>query len=121
MRQALAGIVPDEILNRKRKAFVVRSPTLAVTELEESLTAARSDLLAAEFGIIDPDRLHTILAQAKRASEVPVVLLLRTLEMEIWLRNACDRHILKAVSLKETTCRRKATTPGATRSKEVRA
>ena len=30
MRRALVGIVPDEILNRKRKAFVARSPMVAI-------------------------------------------------------------------------------------------
>ena len=30
MRRALVGIVPDEILNRKTKAFVARSPMVAI-------------------------------------------------------------------------------------------
>jgi len=36
MRRALNGIVPDQLLNRKRKAFVVRSPLATIRW--ESLT-----------------------------------------------------------------------------------
>jgi asparagine synthase (glutamine-hydrolysing) len=99
MRDALAGIVPDEILNRKRKAFVVRSPTLAVSELCPELTNEPRNLLTAEFGIVAPDIFSQTLRQAKCGFEVPIVLLLRTVEIELWLQNACARHRLISPTL----------------------
>src|SRR5581483_4360900 len=31
MRRALKGVVPDQVLNRRRKAFVIRSPIITIS------------------------------------------------------------------------------------------
>lgn len=87
MRRALAGIVPDEILNRKRKAFVIRHPMATITSQWARLSELSVQMSSASLGIIDADSLHAALARAKQGIEVPTVKLLRTIEVERWLRS----------------------------------
>lgn len=82
-RGALRGIVPPEILERKRKAYVARGPMAAVAAHCSELTAR--DMVAASLGIVDPILFADVLEQAREGREVPVVSLLRTLTMESWL------------------------------------
>src|SRR5262249_39050969 len=51
MRRALAGIVPDAVLNRRRKAFVARAPLVALSAHRDDLLARTRDLHCAEFRI----------------------------------------------------------------------
>lgn len=86
MRRALAGIVPDEVLNRKRKAFVTRTPLLALASDVMSSDFAQGKVLAA-MGIIDQERFAEALKEARVGLEVPIVGLLRTFVLESWLRS----------------------------------
>jgi len=83
-RRALHGIVPPEILERKRKAYVTHGPTAAVAAHCRELTAG--GMIAASLGILDPHLFADALDQARKGKEVPVVSLLRTLTIESWLR-----------------------------------
>ena len=53
MHRALAGIVPEEILNRKRKGFVVRSPMKAIANDWTCLFQMSSQMISAHLRIID--------------------------------------------------------------------
>ena len=86
MRRALAGIVPDEVLNRKRKAFVVRAPIAAVPTEWASLAELGQNMIASSLGIIDPRIFLETLQETRRGHEVPMVPLMRTLGIENWLR-----------------------------------
>jgi asparagine synthase (glutamine-hydrolysing) len=87
MRRALAGIVPDELLHRKRKAYVVRAPMLGVLAAYESLTEMNQHMVSSSFGIVERDGIAEALHKARKAQDVPLVLLLRTLVIESWLRS----------------------------------
>lgn len=87
MRRALVGIVPDEILNRKRKAYVVRSWMRAVSAEDKCITELTRQMVTGSLGIVDSARLVEVLQKAKRNQEIPLVRLLRTLGVELWLRN----------------------------------
>ena len=87
MRRALAGIVPDEVLNRKRKAFATRAPLATVTAEWSSLLHSTQPALMASLTIIDPEKISQILQISKRGQEIPVWLLARGLALEWWLRN----------------------------------
>jgi asparagine synthase (glutamine-hydrolysing) len=87
MRRALVGIVPDEILNRKRKAQVVRRPLLNIGSHWTELTALTERMLACELGIVDSARFKDALGRARDGQEVALVPLLRTLVVEYWLKN----------------------------------
>ena len=85
MRRALREVVPDEILNRKAKAFVCRAPLLAISKNWSTLTrmtqAMRSDFL----GLVDPTRFSEALLKARSGEQVPIIALLRTIHLERWL------------------------------------
>jgi asparagine synthase (glutamine-hydrolysing) len=86
MRRAMAGIVPDKVLNRKRKAFVVRRPMAEVACQWEQLREPRNDMVSGSLGLIDTSLLAKNIELARAGREVPCVQILRTLEIERWLR-----------------------------------
>ncbi len=93
MRRALAGVVPESILLRKRKAYVARGPARALTSEEESIRTLTENMLASSMGIVDSTLLKAVFAKNRCAAEIPVMQLLRTLEVECWLRRSFPRFI----------------------------
>lgn len=87
MRRALVGIVPDKLLNRRRKAFVARGPMVSIGAKWADLTDLTQHMRASELGIVDSVRFTNALYKARDRREVPLVALLRTLSTERWLRN----------------------------------
>jgi asparagine synthase (glutamine-hydrolysing) len=94
MRRALIGIVPGEVLNRKRKAFVVRGPMVSIAAEWPHLLELGQDMRLSSLGIVDSTRLIEALQKAREGAEVPVVPLLRTLGMELWVQYVTARHVL---------------------------
>lgn len=87
MRRALVGVVPDEILNRKRKAFVARAPLLRISTDWAHWVEMTQNMVSSSLGIVDAERISEFLQQARRGQEVPIVILNRTIWIEQWLRN----------------------------------
>jgi len=87
MRRALAGIVPDELLNRKRKAFVVRGPMVGIGAQWTDLIRLTQHMLATELGIVDSAGFESVLRKIRERQEVALVRVLRTLVLEYWIRN----------------------------------
>jgi asparagine synthase (glutamine-hydrolysing) len=98
MRRALVGIVPDEILNRRRKAYVTRAPLAAVADDWAHLRKTGAILASSELGIVDQQRLARTIEQAHQGHEVPMVSLMRTIAVETWLRQVRARSIGPATS-----------------------
>ena len=94
MRRALINIVPDEILNRKRKAFVTRTPRTAMSMEWSSLVEMSQHMVSASLGIVDPQRLVAGLQKARNGQEVPIVTLMRTLGVEFWLQKMTNSKLL---------------------------
>jgi asparagine synthase (glutamine-hydrolysing) len=86
MRRALVGIVPDVILNRRRKAYVVRGPLVDTLEHWSRLLEQSSSLISKSLGTVNEERVAEALEGARQGHEVPVVALMRTLGVETWLR-----------------------------------
>jgi asparagine synthase (glutamine-hydrolysing) len=85
MRRALCGIVPPEILNRRRKAFIARAPLVSIrTELPQLLEFTKN-MISNRAGIVDAERFQKSLVEAAAGGELLVVLTLRTLLLEAWL------------------------------------
>ena len=53
MRRALKGIVPEEILERRRKAFVVRGPLESLHRGTNELQQMFSHSIAGDLGVLD--------------------------------------------------------------------
>jgi asparagine synthase (glutamine-hydrolysing) len=87
MRRALVGIVPDELLNRRRKAFVARSPMAGISKEWNSLAGVTQHMLSSSLRIVDPSAFSETLRKARQGQEVPIVILMRTLGIEFWLRH----------------------------------
>ncbi len=97
MRRALVGIVPNEILDRKRKAFAARRPRAAISAEWASLIALSQHMSSSALGIVHQTRFIESLDRAKSNNKVPLVLLMRTIFLEVWLRT-----LLRHGSLIET-------------------
>ena len=94
MRRALLGIVPPEILNRKRKAFVSRAPVVALGANWQAIERITLDMVSDPLGIIDTQRFLEVLRQAREGEQVAIVALLRMLRLEAWLLSLIERGIL---------------------------
>jgi hypothetical protein len=86
MRRALAGIVPDAILNRKRKAYGV-GPSPATISTQWAVAGASSKMVSSDLGIVNSEAFLHALGQSGKQGAASTIPLLRTLSLELWLRN----------------------------------
>lgn len=106
MRRALVGIVPEEILNRKAKAFVARGPLRTIANHWSTLMEITHEMVSASLGIVDPQRMADALRSARRGEGIPIVTLMRTIQLECWLRSLCDRGLVRLNSNASTAVER---------------
>jgi len=85
MRRALTGIVPSEILNRRRKAFIVRAPLLAIRSELPSLLERTTNMRSNRSGIVDEKVFRKLLIEAAEGGELPIIMARRTLLLDAWL------------------------------------
>jgi len=94
MRRALVGITPDELLNRKRKAFVVREPMTAISADWNWYAEISKHMVSTSLDIVDGDRFMETLQRVRAGRETPMIIIVRTLGIERWLRCVRTRRIL---------------------------
>jgi len=87
MRRALTGIVPAQILERKRKAYVSRAPIKSFRSQRREITEWSKSMLCAELGAIDLQGFQKALSEIYRGEDSRVWQLGRTLALESWLRD----------------------------------
>jgi asparagine synthase (glutamine-hydrolysing) len=87
MRRALARIVPREILDRRRKAFVDSGIRIGLSEEAAGIAKTSCPMLCESLGIASKESLVYFLRQATCQQEISPVGLLRLLAVECWLRN----------------------------------
>jgi asparagine synthase (glutamine-hydrolysing) len=85
MRRSLLGIVPTEILNRRRKAFIARAPLTSLQAELLPLLERTKNMTAECAGIVDGSAFRKSLREAVDGGELPIVPALRTLLVEAWL------------------------------------
>jgi asparagine synthase (glutamine-hydrolysing) len=93
-RRALAGIVPNETLTRKRKAFVARAPIAVLLAEWTNLLETTRHMVSGSLGIVDPERFSEALQKAPYSQDPHIVPLMRTLGIEFWLKSVRDHEIL---------------------------
>jgi asparagine synthase (glutamine-hydrolysing) len=86
MRRALAGIVPDFVLNRRRKAYASRNPLAAVIRQCGSLTAGDARWASEDLGVLNREAVVHAVQKAEAGENLPLFQLSRTLSLESWLR-----------------------------------
>jgi asparagine synthase (glutamine-hydrolysing) len=87
LRRALAGIVPAEVLERRRKAYASRKPRLAVIEAAFSGPGLAHRMETARLGIVNEQAFSKTLLAARDSDQIPFIGLARTMMLEAWLRN----------------------------------
>src|SRR5260370_2433994 len=87
MRRALVGGLPDEILNRKTKAFVARAPLIAISRDCANLIEMTQHMVSLPAGIVASERLPAAWQNARRGEQLSSRCLMRTIYIEGWLRN----------------------------------
>ncbi len=87
MRRALRGIVPEPVLERKRKAYVARAPVLSIRAQAAELTSWTRQMIASEIGFINLQRFQEALTAAYCGDDTHLWRISRTLELESWLRD----------------------------------
>ena len=94
MRRALRGVVPDKILDRKRKAFVSRAPALAIRASLARRQGGREVLFLGSLGFVDEDKFVGEMKKTLSGGDVAVVPLLRALILESWLQSLLERRVI---------------------------
>ena len=94
MKRALVGIVPDELLNRRRKTFVPPEPKMDDSMELLSLAEIGQHIIGSSVGIIDPDRFADALQKAQCHEDGSIGSLNHTLTLESWLRHLTIQKVL---------------------------
>jgi asparagine synthase (glutamine-hydrolysing) len=87
VRRALRGIVPHEVLDRKRKGFVVRCLSAALNGQSTHLDEFTTNMRLARLGIVNSFEFAASLRAARSGRGIVGVRMLRALNLEMWLRN----------------------------------
>jgi asparagine synthase (glutamine-hydrolysing) len=85
MRRALVGIVLQELLDRKRKAYVSKAPITAISTEWSNLLRFRHHMASNSLGVVDREIFCEALQKARSGHGIPIVPLVRTLALEQWL------------------------------------
>ena len=97
MRRALRGIVPIEILERRRKAFQHRAPLSALRAAYPELCQSFSSLLLSDMGFVDAEAFHVALRQTVDGGVDWYHSILRAIAYELWLRTRLQHPRLRGV------------------------
>ena len=97
MRRALKGIVPDEVLNRRRKAFVIRAPIITISE-QLARIGEEKELMMSSFDLVDRAQLLEEMRRIVCGADVPIVPLLRALTLEAWVSALVGRKVLSGAA-----------------------
>ena len=89
MRRALRGIVPFEILERRRKAFQLRAPLSAIQKANSKLEHLFANSAIAKAGFVDMHALRLSLEATARGDAEWRQPLLKIIALELWLRSSC--------------------------------
>jgi asparagine synthase (glutamine-hydrolysing) len=95
LRRALRGAVPDVILERRRKAYVVRGPMKSLQGGCSELKKWTRKMLCSSIGAIDQDAFEASLDAACRGNDAYLWRISRTLELESWLRDPRVQSVLR--------------------------
>jgi asparagine synthase (glutamine-hydrolysing) len=94
MRRGLKCILPTEVLERRRKAYISRGPIVALQNSRSPIESLLGNPVLGEMGWIDSKALRLFAEAVLSGHDITRwSLLLRALTVEIWLRSASTRHL----------------------------
>jgi asparagine synthase (glutamine-hydrolysing) len=87
MRRTLQQLIVPEVLERKRKAIPTHGATLFIAEHRTAIEALFQESVLGSVGYVEDKRLRTFLHEGAAALPAWTRSLMRTIELEIWLRS----------------------------------
>jgi asparagine synthase (glutamine-hydrolysing) len=88
MRRALKELLPAEVLERRRKAYISRGPLIALREADKKVDATLTNPLIAELGFVDATALRCCFETVLRGEETDQwPYLLKVVVLEQWLQS----------------------------------
>jgi asparagine synthase (glutamine-hydrolysing) len=94
MKRALVGIVPDEVLNRRKNRPVSPDRPGMPSTAWPSVAEIGQYILTSSIGIVDLNRFMVALQKATRNEETSVKWPMQILTLELWLRNLTIQGVL---------------------------
>jgi asparagine synthase (glutamine-hydrolysing) len=94
LRRALTGIVPAQILERRRKAYAVRGPRIALFKEWEHLSCLCHNMMCMKSGIVDESLFRDALIDIQNSDQIPLAPLARVIVLEAWLRHLITQGVL---------------------------
>jgi asparagine synthase (glutamine-hydrolysing) len=94
MKRALVGIVPDELLKRKRTAVARQEPRTISSSEWSSFAEIDQRPVSGSLGFIDSIRFREAWRKVRRNQEVPTHMLMKTRTLEFWLRHLLSQGVL---------------------------
>jgi len=99
LRRALVDLVPPEILSRRTKAGTGRCISLTLDKHWTFLDGLLSSLLVSDLGYVNQEEFRAALKEAKNGLiSVNILRLLKTLALEMWLREGAVRGVISIPS-----------------------
>ncbi len=92
LKQAMSGLIPDEIINRPKMGFGVPLRKWLNHELREMLRDTLTDKTARERGLLDPAAVQSLLNEHQRGRRDNSLHLWGLLTLELWHRSFIDRQ-----------------------------
>ncbi len=87
LRRALRGIVPAEVFERRRKAYVTRAISETISAEHAQLLEHGNELVTESLGFVDAASFAKAFDNACHGEEVAVIPMLRTIGLEHWMRH----------------------------------
>jgi asparagine synthase (glutamine-hydrolysing) len=98
MRRSLVGIVPQEILSRKTKQFSARTPVVGLEKNLDQIQMAFNSPLSSSLGYVNNTDFLEKLKAARNGEGIHIVRMLRTLSLELWLRDLASRGLIAGMT-----------------------
>lgn len=96
MRRALTGVLPHEILSRRTKQVGARTHLIVLQENWQDLQIAFNSSFSSRWGFIHQVRFLEMMREALNGKGVPIVRLMKTISLELWLRDLACRNLIDA-------------------------
>jgi asparagine synthase (glutamine-hydrolysing) len=93
-RRSLAGLVPAAVLERRTKQFAARTPVLAIGNRWKELEGIFSQSLSSALGYVDGSQFLSAVRAGINGSSIHIVRTVRTISLELWLRDMTARGLL---------------------------
>jgi asparagine synthase (glutamine-hydrolysing) len=98
MRRALKEIVPNEIIERKRKAFISRTPVAELRAAQERIEQLFFSSELAKHGLIDRDRFIEAFRAELGGNLRWLGHLKKAIEIELWLQSLLVHSVMLQIS-----------------------